>query len=101
MGVKNIEKEPSAAEIETKDKFGVRDIEKSGFTLLLLAGIQDLLRPESKDAITQCNRAGVVVIMVTGDNSVTARAVGDELGITKADDKTPGLCMEGEEFEKL
>jgi magnesium-transporting ATPase (P-type) len=43
-----------------------------------------------------CNRAGVVIIMVTGDNSVTARAVGDELGITHPDDKTPGLCMEGE-----
>jgi magnesium-transporting ATPase (P-type) len=48
-----------------------------------------------------CNRAGVVIIMVTGDNSVTARSVGDELGITHPDDKTPGLCMEGEEFERL
>lgn len=48
-----------------------------------------------------CNRAGVVVIMVTGDSSITARAVGDSLGITHADDKTPGLCMDGEEFEKL
>jgi P-type E1-E2 ATPase len=45
--------------------------------------------------------AGVVVIMVTGDNSITARAVGDEIGITKPGDLTPGLCMEGEEFEKL
>ena len=39
--------------------------------------------------------------MVTGDNSVTARAVGDQLGITKPDDKTPGLCMQGDDFEKL
>lgn len=79
----------------------MRDIERSGFTLLLLAGIQDLLRPESKDAIAMCNRAGVVVIMVTGDNSITARAVGDSLGITHPGDNTPGLCMEGDEFEKL
>ncbi len=45
MGVKDIEREPSADELASKDKFGVRDIERSGFTLLLLAGIQDLLRP--------------------------------------------------------
>lgn len=59
------------------------------------------MRPESKEAIKNCNTAGVVVIMVTGDNSVTARAVGDEIGITKPGDMTPGLCMEGAEFEKL
>jgi P-type E1-E2 ATPase len=60
---------------------------------MLVAGIQDLPRPESKEAIRMCNRAGVVVIMVTGDNSVTARSIADELGITRADDKTPGLTM--------
>lgn len=48
-----------------------------------------------------CNRAGVVVIMVTGDNSITARAVGDDLGITHHSDNTPGLCMEGQEFDRL
>jgi len=68
---------PDADDASTKDKFGVRDIEKSDFTLMLLAGIQDLPRPESKEAIRMCNRAGVVVIMVTGDNSVTARSIAD------------------------
>lgn len=48
-----------------------------------------------------CNRAGVVVIMVTGDNSITARSIANELGITKAEDKTEGLCMEGDDFERL
>jgi len=67
----------------------------------MLAAIQDLPRPESKEAIRQCNRAGVVVIMVTGDSSITARSIADELGITKPGDKTPGLMMEGNEFEKL
>ena len=39
--------------------------------------------------------------MVTGDNSVTARAVANQLGITSPDDNQKGLCMEGAEFERL
>jgi magnesium-transporting ATPase (P-type) len=33
--------------------------------------------------------------MVTGDNSVTARSIADDIGITHPDDYTPNLCMDG------
>lgn len=49
----------------------------------MLVGIQDLPRPESKAAIESCHRGGVVVIMVTGDNRLTARAIADQVGITE------------------
>ncbi len=70
----------------SKDKSGgVLNIEKTGFILQLLIGIQDLPRQETKAAIESCHRGGVVVVMVTGDNRLTARAIADQVGIT-----TPG-----------
>lgn len=58
-----------------KDRFGIEEIETQHFTLLLIAGIKDLPRPESKHAIEQCKKAGVTVIMVTGDSTATARNI--------------------------
>jgi P-type E1-E2 ATPase len=57
----------------------------------MLVGIQDLPRMETKDAIESCHRAGVVVIMVTGDNKLTARAIADQVGITNPNDNSPNL----------
>lgn len=42
-------------------------------TLLSVAGIEDPLRPGVLEAVEDCQRAGVKVVMVTGDNPVTAR----------------------------
>ena len=79
-----------------KDKSGgVLNIEKSGFILQMLIGIQDLPRAESKAAIKSCHRGGVVVIMVTGDNKLTARAIADQVGITEPGYNVPGLVREG------
>jgi P-type Ca2+ transporter type 2C len=38
-------------------------------------GIRDPLRDDARDAIRECRRAGIAIIMVTGDNAETARAV--------------------------
>ena len=59
-------------------------------------GIQDPLRPEAKAAVKQCQRAGLVVRMVTGDNINTANSIAREAGIL-----TDGISMEGIEFRKL
>jgi P-type E1-E2 ATPase len=61
----------------------------------MLAGIQDLLRPDSKNSIKMCHDAGIIVVMVTGDNSVTARSIANDIGITHPDDYTANLCMDG------
>jgi Ca2+-transporting ATPase len=47
-----------------------------------LVGIMDPPRPEVKDAIETCQRAGIKVKMITGDQHMTAAAIGQELGIT-------------------
>ncbi|MDD1711653.1 MAG: HAD-IC family P-type ATPase, partial [Methanoregulaceae archaeon] len=47
-----------------------------------LAGMMDPPREEAKVAISACHDAGIRVIMITGDNAETARAVASELGIS-------------------
>ena len=49
--------------------------------LIALVGIMDPLRTEAKDAVHVALGAGVDVRMITGDHTVTARAIADELGL--------------------
>jgi Ca2+-transporting ATPase len=46
-----------------------------------LVGIMDPLRTEAKDAVRAALGAGIDVRMITGDHTVTARAIADELGL--------------------
>lgn len=48
-----------------------------------LCGMIDPVRPEVKDAIVECNGAGIRAIMITGDHIDTAVAIAKELGIMK------------------
>jgi Ca2+-transporting ATPase len=66
-------------------------------TWIGVVGIQDPLRPGVHEAVLQCQRAGVFVRMVTGDNLQTAQAIAEECGIYTAG----GLVMEGPDFRKL
>ncbi|KAI2636647.1 putative calcium P-type ATPase [Xylaria nigripes] len=66
-------------------------------TFFGVVGIQDPLRPGVFEAVKECQRAGVVVRMVTGDNKFTAQAIATECGILSPD----GLVMEGPEFRNL
>jgi len=53
--------------------------------LLALVGIVDPPRPEAKAAIAEARQAGITVKMITGDHAVTARAIGQELGLAEGD----------------
>lgn len=51
---------------------------------LIWIGLQAMIdppRPEAKQAIADCYTAGIRVIMITGDNPVTAKAIADTLAI--------------------
>uniref|UniRef100_A0A8C3SH37 Calcium-transporting ATPase n=1 Tax=Chelydra serpentina TaxID=8475 RepID=A0A8C3SH37_CHESE len=67
-------------------------------TCICVVGIEDPVRPEVPEAIKKCQRAGITVRMVTGDNINTARAIAIKCGILH-----PGedfLCIEGKEFNR-
>jgi len=59
------------------------DEHERNFVWLGVVGMIDPPRPEAKNAVRQAQRAGVRVIMITGDHPTTAAAIGAELGILK------------------
>lgn len=70
----------------------------ANLTSVCVVGIEDPVRPEVPEAIRKCQRAGITVRMVTGDNINTARAIATKCGIIKPGDGY--LVMEGKEFNQ-
>jgi Ca2+ transporting ATPase len=70
----------------------------SNLTCICVVGIEDPVRPEVPEAIAKCQRAGITVRMVTGDNVNTARSIATKCGIIR-----PGqdfLVLEGPDFNR-
>jgi Cu+-exporting ATPase len=74
------------------------DLRKEGQTVMLIAvdgkaagivGVADPIKDSTPDAIRELKAAGLTVIMVTGDNATTAKAVAEKLGIEFEADVLP------------
>lgn len=63
------------------DGTSLDDIKKLKF--IGMVGFIDPIREEAKDSILECKKAGIKVVMITGDFSLTAYAIGKELGLCK------------------
>jgi Ca2+-transporting ATPase len=70
---------------------------ETDLTFLGLAGLQDPPRPEARDAVARCRRAGIRTVMITGDHRDTAAAIAREVGILGPGDE----ILEGRELEAL
>ena len=66
-------------------------------TFIGLMGMIDPPRPEAKPAVGLCKRAGIKVIMCTGDHKLTAQAIASEIGILEEGDRV----ITGEELDDM
>ncbi|GAB4239840.1 MAG: cation-transporting P-type ATPase [Deltaproteobacteria bacterium] len=67
-------------------------------TFLGLAGMMDPPRPEAAEAVAKCHRAGIRIVMVTGDYGLTAESVARRVGILRGD---PPRILNGEEMDRM
>ncbi|XP_062712698.1 plasma membrane calcium-transporting ATPase 1 isoform X6 [Aedes albopictus] len=84
--------------IDSEPNWDDEDNIVSNLTCLCVVGIEDPVRPEVPDAIRKCQRAGITVRMVTGDNINTARSIATKCGIIRPQDDF--LILEGKEFNR-
>ncbi len=62
-----------------------------------LVGMIDPPRPEAKDAVAKCFEAGMIPVMITGDNKETAVAIAKDLGILQ----DVSQAVVGEDIDKM
>jgi magnesium-transporting ATPase (P-type) len=67
-----------------------------GVCLLGLVGLMDPPRPEAIEAVAQCRKAGIRVIMITGDHAMTAVAIGRRIGL-----RHPDAVLTGADLDRL
>lgn len=73
-----------------------------GKTFLGLIGIADQIRDEAKEAVRVCKMAGIKVVMVTGDNDLTAKTVAEQIGLlSKGDEILTGAQLQDLDEEEL
>ncbi len=79
------------------DVFNPNDALEDDMTFLGFAGMMDNPRPEVKESIKSCFKAGLKPVMITGDHKRTAFAIAKELNIAKQLSEV----ITGEELDKL
>jgi len=82
----------TAEQIAAKGKTPVY-FAKSG-SLLGMIAVADTVKPDSKQAIAQLQKMGIRVVMLTGDNEITAGAIAKEVGVTEV---AAGVKPDGKE----
>jgi magnesium-transporting ATPase (P-type) len=73
------------------------DKDLAGMVLLGLVGFIDPLRPEVALSVANCQKAGIRVVMITGDHPATAIAIAQQLGIAHAESEV----VIGSDLERL
>ncbi|MHB1275252.1 MAG: cation-translocating P-type ATPase, partial [Candidatus Humimicrobiaceae bacterium] len=79
-----------------KEEYNVENVEKD-LTFLGLVAMIDPPRPQVEVAVQECFKAGIKVIMITGDYGLTADAIARKIGIIKGESK----IFVGSDIEKM
>lgn len=87
LAVKEVDGEPDGVNEESVGEGGI---------LVGVAALMDPPRPEAIEAVEQCRGAGIRVMMITGDHGITARSIGERMGIGDGSD-----ALIGEQIEEM
>ncbi|KAJ1526859.1 hypothetical protein ONE63_008417 [Megalurothrips usitatus] len=68
-------------------KFTGKNTPRKDLVFLGLMALEDPPRETVPDAVAKCRRAGIKVVMITGDHPTTAKSIAKEVGIFSADQK--------------
>ena len=71
---------------------------ETGLRFIGFAGLIDPPRAEARQAVAECQAAGIIAVMITGDHPLTAKAIAEQLGILS---KPEELVLTGPELTKL
>jgi P-type Ca2+ transporter type 2C len=83
------------AELPDGTKELPQDFLQRGLVFTGLTGMEDPPREEAKAAIKQCKEAGIKVVMITGDNKITAESIARQLELP------PGKAITGAELSRM
>ena len=92
------ENHPAHAMISDPSKY---ELIESNLTFVGLTGLRDPPRPEVASAIDACHGAGIRIMVITGDNKLTAEAVCRDIGIFMPGQDLEGASLTGSEFLAL
>ena len=82
----------------SNQNLGEENVLPSDLTLVGIFGLRDEMRKESKTAVETVRRAGIQVVMITGDAKDTAQAIAREVGILE---KEKALVLTSKELNEI
>lgn len=100
LALGTVDSPPSPSSMQLEDSTGFAKYEKD-ITFVGVVGMLDPPRMEVFDSIMACRKAGIRVIMITGDNKDTAIAIGRRIGLFGENESTEGIAWTGREFDDL
>jgi len=87
----------TAYRITEQQNIDDKNPEIDGLVFVGLIALHDPLRKDAKNTIRNCQRAGMRVILVTGDHKLTAKAIAQELGLPSGEKN----IIEGKQLDKM
>ena len=83
-------------ELPDSKKYNIDNVEKN-LIFVGLVGMIDPPREEVKQAVEQCQEAGIRVMIITGDHAITTKAIAQQIGLFKEGD----VVLTGDDVEKM
>ncbi|MBN1064609.1 HAD-IC family P-type ATPase [Clostridium botulinum] len=78
-----------------------KELEECKMNFLGIIGLQDPPREYIKEDISRCEEAGIRVVMITGDNGITASSIAKQVGISHNDEIITGEMLNNMSDEEL